>query len=80
MKAFVEFVVRSVATRPEAVEVEESEQAGVRVYRVRVAPEDIGRVIGRQGQVIQAVRTILRAVVTRRGERVQVELAQEETG
>ncbi len=78
MKAFVEFVVRSVATRPEAVEVEESEQAGLRVFRIRVAPEDVGRVIGRQGQVIQAMRTILRAVAARRGERVQVELAQEQ--
>ncbi len=80
MRDFVEFVVRSVATRPEQVEVEESEQAGVRVFRVRVAPEDVGRVIGRQGQVIQAMRTILRAVAARRGERVQVELAREEPG
>jgi predicted RNA-binding protein YlqC (UPF0109 family) len=78
VKAFVEFVVRSVATRPEAVEVEEAEEAGVRVFRIRVAPEDVGRVIGRQGQVIQAMRTILRAVAARRGERVQVELAQEQ--
>mgnify|MGYP000190135974 FL=1 len=78
MKAFVEFVVRSVATRPEAVEVEEAEEAGVRVFRIRVAPDDVGRVIGRQGQVIQAMRTILRAVAARRGERVQVELAQEQ--
>lgn len=80
MRDFVEVVVRSVATRPEEVEVEESEQAGVRVFRVRVAPEDVGRVIGRQGQVIQAMRTILRAVAARRGERVQVELAREEPG
>lgn len=79
MKSFVEFVVRSVATRPEEVRVEEAEADGVRVFRVRVAPEDVGRVIGRQGQVIQAVRTILRAVAARRGERVQVELAQEQT-
>jgi predicted RNA-binding protein YlqC (UPF0109 family) len=78
VKAFVEFVVRSVATRPEAVQVEEAEEAGVRVFRIRVAPEDVGRVIGRQGQVIQAMRTILRAVAARRGERVQVELAQEQ--
>jgi predicted RNA-binding protein YlqC (UPF0109 family) len=78
VKAFVEFVVRSVATRPEAVEVDEAEEAGVRVFRIRVAPEDVGRVIGRQGQVIQAMRTILRAVAARRGERVQLELAQEQ--
>ncbi len=74
VRGLVEYVVRGVVDHPEAVRVEEGEEGTV--VRVHVAPEDRGKVIGRGGRVIQALRTLARIAV--RGKRsVHVEVAEE---
>ncbi|MCS7173897.1 MAG: KH domain-containing protein [Armatimonadetes bacterium] len=73
MRGLVEYVVRGLVDHPEAVRVEEAEGP---VLRVHVAPEDRGKVIGRQGRVIQALRTLAR-VAARGAGTVQVEIAEE---
>lgn len=72
-------LVRSLVTQlvdePDAVEVAGSEENGELYIEVSVAEGDIGKVIGRQGRIIKAVRTLVRAAASQANLRVEVELA-----
>jgi uncharacterized protein len=61
MKELVEAVARALVDHPEAVEVKSVEGSQVMVLELRVHPEDLGKVIGRQGRTAKAIRTILGA-------------------
>lgn len=61
---------------PEAVEVRPSAVQHSIVYRLKVAPEDIGRVIGRHGRVIRALRVVLKSVAAQDGIRAELELRE----
>ncbi len=74
VRGLLEYVVRGLVDHPEAVRVEEAEDGGL--VRVQVAPEDRGKVIGRSGRVIQALRTLAR-VATRGEKPVHVEIVEE---
>ena len=76
MKTFVEWVARSLVDHPDAVEVREVDGPSSVVVEVRVAPDDLGKVIGRGGRVIKAIRTLARAAATRSGKRVTVEIVR----
>jgi len=72
----VEFIARELVDYPEAVEVREwQDQRGLRL-ELHVAPEDVGKVIGRQGRIARALRTVVRAAALRAGQRVTVEIAR----
>ena len=61
MKELVEYIARSLVNNPDAVEVtEEKDEEGGTVLKLKVADEDKGRVIGKQGRIAQAVRTLIR--------------------
>lgn len=64
-RGVLEYLVRSIAKEPDAVAVEEEERRGVVRYRLHVAPDDMGRIIGRRGRVVQAIRTVVRAAGAR---------------
>lgn len=76
MKELVEVLVKSLVDRPDAVTVTGHESARAVVLEVRVAPEDMGKVIGRQGRVAKAIRTVVKAAAVRDGRRVNVEFTQ----
>ena len=76
MADLLEYLARQLVDRPDAVRVEEATRDGVRVLRLRVAPEDVGKVIGRQGRVARALRTVVRGAAARTRERVLVEIAE----
>lgn len=59
LKALVEAIARALADEPDAVRVGESERRGATVIELRVAPGDLGRVIGRQGRTAAALRMLL---------------------
>jgi len=61
---FVATVARALADRPEAVEVSDASRGRRRVVRLSLAPEDLGRVIGREGRVANAIRTVVAAAAT----------------
>jgi predicted RNA-binding protein YlqC (UPF0109 family) len=61
MEELIKFIARSLVDKPEAVEVRLVESGHVPVYELKVADEDRGRVIGREGQTIEAIRTLLKA-------------------
>jgi predicted RNA-binding protein YlqC (UPF0109 family) len=69
----VEVVARVLADHPEAVRVTETEHRGMTVVELFMAPGELGRVIGRQGRVAAAVRTLAAATVDRDDKRVTVE-------
>lgn len=76
MKDLLVYIARGLVNNPDAVEVveEEPNEEGVTVYRLHVGEEDVGRVIGKQGKIAKAVRTIMRAAAVRRGQKVLVEI------
>lgn len=76
MKALVERITQSLVDHPEAVEVRETDGPHATVVEVRVSPDDLGKVIGRGGRVIKAIRTLARAAATRSGKRVTVEIVR----
>ncbi len=70
----VGFLVQGIVTHPEEVEVEEFYDEVGTVYGVRVHPEDIGRVIGKEGRVANALRHVVKAAATKIGTHVTVEI------
>ena len=74
MRELVEYLAQSLVDESEAVQVDEVESGRVTIYEVSVAEDDVGKLIGRQGKVIRAVRTLVKASATRRGTRVDVDV------
>lgn len=74
MKDLVEFIARSLVDDPEAVSVTEIEGERSIILELRVAPDDMGKVIGKQGKIAKAIRTITKATAAKEGKRVVVEI------
>lgn len=74
MKELLLYVAKQLVDHPEAVTVTEREDAGATVLELRVAPEDIGKVIGRQGRIAKEIRTVIKTVAQRDGKRVTVDI------
>ena len=72
--ALLEVLARRLVDEPDAVRVETSEEDGTLVLRLYVAPDDVGKVIGRQGRIARALRTVVRASAGRGERRVQLEI------
>jgi uncharacterized protein len=73
-KAIVEYLARRLVDEPDAVRVEEIERDGMVVIQLHVAKDDVGKVIGRQGRIARALRTVVRASAARRAQRVMLEI------
>jgi hypothetical protein len=74
MKELIEYMAKSLVDEPDKVQVEEIEGTSATIYELRVGAEDMGRVIGKQGRVANAMRTLLRAAAARQGRRVTLEI------
>lgn len=70
----VEYVVKSLVDDPESVAVEESHESGQVILELRVAEPDMGRVIGKSGRVINAIRSIVQIAAAKKGDRVSLEI------
>jgi uncharacterized protein len=77
MQAFLEYVVKGLVQHPEAVSITPVERAGVTVYELRLSPEDVGKIIGRQGVTINAIRSLLLAGSAKKGLRCAVEIVED---
>ena len=74
MKEIVEIIAKSLVDHPEQVIGEESgDERGI-VFQLHVAPDDMGKVIGRQGRIAKALRTVVKAAATRENKKVTVEI------
>ena len=74
MTELLEELARRLVDEPDAVRVESVEEDGELVLRLHVAPDDVGKVIGRQGRIVRALRTVVRASAGRGDRRVQLEI------
>jgi predicted RNA-binding protein YlqC (UPF0109 family) len=74
MQEFIEYVVRSIVDDPSQVHVTEVDGANTIIFELQVAPEDMGRVIGKGGRVANAMRTLLRVVAARQSKRATLEI------
>jgi len=74
MKELVEYIAKSIVDAPDQVMVTETTEEGIVIIKLEVAPEDKGRVIGKQGRVAQAMRTLIRVMAVRKGTRAQLEI------
>jgi predicted RNA-binding protein YlqC (UPF0109 family) len=75
VEELLEYLARNLVDEPDAVRVVRSEREGAVVLELHVAPGDVGKVIGRQGRVARALRTLVRASGGRRHERAVLEIA-----
>ena len=77
MTKLVEAIAKSLVDNPEEVVVTETEEQQGTVIHLRVAPEDMGKVIGKQGRIAKALRTVVKAAATRNNQKVTVEIVKE---
>ncbi len=73
MKDILETIILNLADHKEAVEIKELEGEKSIVFEVKVAEEDMGKIIGRQGRLAKSIRTIMKAVATKEQKKVSVE-------
>jgi len=76
VKGVLEYIAQNITDDPDAVHVTEVEADGTLILKLSVAPEDMGRVIGRQGRTARAIRDVVRAAATRAGARTVVEIVE----
>ena len=74
MKELLTYVARNLVDNPDQVSVTQHDGDGEIVLELRVAPEDMGKVIGRQGRIAKEIRTLVRSVAQRSGKRVSVDI------
>lgn len=77
MKSLLEFLLNHLVAHPEDVAVTETEEEGLFIYTLAVHPEDVGKVIGKNGSVISAIRTIAKIRAMKEHLRIRVQLAEE---
>ena len=74
MRELVEYIAKSIASKPEEVKVTEAEEFGRIVFKLDVAPEDKGKIIVREGRVAQAMRVLLRVAAVKSDARATLEI------
>ena len=73
MKEVLDLMIRNLVDNPEEVSIKELNGEKSVVYEVKVAEEDMGKVIGRQGKIAQSIRTVMKAVANKNDKKVTVE-------
>jgi predicted RNA-binding protein YlqC (UPF0109 family) len=76
LEDLLDYLARRLVAHPDEVSVTRAERDGETVLQLRVAADDVGKVIGRHGRVVRALRTLTRASAARSGERVLLEIVE----
>jgi len=77
MKELVQYLAKLLVNNPDAVEVAENEVADAAVFQLKVAKDDLGRIIGKQGRTAKSIRTILNAAASKTNRKVILEIVEE---
>ena len=77
MQAFLEYMVKGLVEHPDEATVTPVDRNGLTIYELRLNPTDVGRIIGRQGMTINAIRSLLTAGSARKGLRCSLEIVEE---
>ena len=78
MRELVEYIVKSLVDKPEAVNVAEVQGESMTIIEIKTAPEDSGKVIGREGRIANSIRTIVKAAAAKQQKKITVEILTEE--
>lgn len=76
MKDILEFIITGIVEKDKEVEVLEEEQDGIVNLTIKLNPSDIGRVIGKEGKVIKAIRNVMRIPAVLQGKKIYINLAE----
>ena len=76
MKELLTYIAKNLVNDPDAVNVTETMQGEEIVFELRVAPDDMGKVIGRQGRIAKAIRTVVKAASSKSSKKVIVDILQ----
>ena len=74
MEQLIIYLARALVDQPDQVSLRASDVEGARLYELKVAPEDVGKVIGRDGRTVGALRTLLGAAAQKQGQKVRLEI------
>ena len=77
MEGMLEYVAKGLVDKPDEVRVVRTERDGALVFELHVAPDDVGKVIGRQGRIVRALRTLVRAAGGRMNQRALLEVVED---
>lgn len=73
-KELLEYIIRNLVDKPDTLSINQLESEKVIILELKVAAEDMGKIIGKQGRIIKAIRTLLNAAATRQNKRVVLEV------
>ena len=76
MRDTLEFIIKGIVDKPDEVEIQEEESQGIVNFNVKVSSEDMGKVIGKEGKVIRAIRNIMRIPAVEVGKKIYITLAE----
>jgi predicted RNA-binding protein YlqC (UPF0109 family) len=74
VKELLDYIAQSLVDDPSQVSVKESRSGSTVIFELRVAPDDMGRVIGKHGRVANSIRSLLRVAAAKEGKRVQLDI------
>ncbi|HVY69149.1 MAG TPA: KH domain-containing protein [Verrucomicrobiae bacterium] len=77
MQAYLEYVIKGLVDRPDEVTITPVDRSGMTVYELRLNPADAGKVIGREGNTIHAIRSLLQVGAGKTGQRCTLELVED---
>jgi hypothetical protein len=77
MKEMLEIIIKNLVAEVNQVEITESQEDDTITYKVKVAGPDMGRVIGKQGRIAKAIRTVTKAIATKENKKVNIEFVEE---
>jgi predicted RNA-binding protein YlqC (UPF0109 family) len=77
MKDLLQYLAKSLVSHPESVEIKETSNDDTSVFEVKVAKEDLGRIIGKQGRTAKSIRALLNAAATVSNRKVVLEIVEE---
>lgn len=76
MKDTLSYILISLVDNPDAVEVEETDDNGITNFTVKVAKEDMGRIIGKEGKVIRSIRNVMKVKAIKENKRINISLSE----
>lgn len=77
MRELVEYIAKALVDRPDQVSVKETASESTTIIEIRTAPEDAGKVIGKEGRIVNSIRTIVKAAAAKQNKKVTVEILTE---
>lgn len=78
MKDALHYIITSIVDDPDAVQIIEDEQYGIITFTISIAKEDMGKVIGKEGKVIKAIKNVMKIPAIKQGKRINITLAEQE--